>query len=68
MLRVKGNGNGISQNLLKTLRTNGAAFRIGPSGLRELRAHLDIQANSTDTQITVPRGEGDAPAELTSRL
>lgn len=68
MLPVKGNGNGISQNLSKTFRTNGADFRIGLSGLRELRGHLDIQSNSTDTQITVPPGEGDAPAEFASRL
>lgn len=72
MLRVKGYGNGISQDLLKTSRTNGAAFGIGLSGLRELRGHLDIQSNSTDTQITVtvPLGEETRrrPAEFTSRL
>ena len=68
MLRVKGYGNGISQDLFKTSRTNGAAFGIGLSGLRErlreLTGHLDIQSNSTDTQITVPVPLGEETRQM----
>jgi len=72
MLRVKGYGKRHLAGSLKDFSNERAAFGIGLSGLRELRGHLNIQSNSTDTQITVtvPLGEETRrrPAEFTSRL
>jgi hypothetical protein len=54
MSRVKGYGNGITQDVLSIFRTNGAAFGSGLCERgRELRPHLDIQSNSTDTPVTL---------------
>jgi hypothetical protein len=66
MLRVKGNGNGISQDLFKTFQTNGAAFGIGLSGLRELSP---IQPTPrSPSQFLWERASRQRPAEFTSRL
>ena len=63
MLRVKGYGKRHLAGSLKDFSNERAAFGIGLSWLRErvreFRGRLDIQSNSTDTQIsvTVPLGE-----------
>jgi signal transduction histidine kinase len=57
ILQVKDYGSGIPQDLLKRLRTKGAALGIGLSGMRErvreLHGHLDIQSSASGTLISV---------------